>query len=968
MVSLNLALAQHLNVFNNYHNLIFNFKNLLLMSFQHRKKGSEWRKWDLHIHSPASFHWKGGKKMQDMLPDEINVEMEKFIDTINNSDVAVFCLMDYWTFDWYLVMRDYLEKNPGKLTKTIFPGMELRIECPVDYRLNIHCILSDKLSKQELIDFKSELYIRSIDKKLSNDSLIKFAKSLDESKALKHGFAAPRTLPDHELLKLGAQTAEITKDSLTKAFRQIPPVGGFVLLPYDTSDGLLKLNWEAHPHDDNYFMQSAHIFETRISANIDLISGIRTNQNEKIFDNFFKTLGGKPKPCVSGSDAHKYDDYGNFPSNKITWIKADPSFEGLKQIIFEPNARVEIASINPQIKNKKFQLSSIELTNSIGFPISNQVIDINRDMVSIIGGRGSGKSALLESIAYCFDQHSSFGFDKNERYDNGKRYDTNSFIDHYRQQGGNYELKLIFKDLDGNDLPPFTVNLQNRTQTCTYPILYLGQNKIEEFANSPDDIHKLALDTVSKNTSHSDALTLAHKSIEAKQRQLISLNAEIAGIRANITAFNPSELIAERDRIANELQLLTSAETKAAIDEFNMARTKREFLSKLEAIIGNIEQRAPESFGSLDQLVKSFQAQVMPLLASIESLKMALEINTPLVELDLSSFQNSINEIKENINKEQISSDYSIALQQIDKKLKGKTDLSVSYLENQRSRGSEVQNKILQLTELQSNLSSKLKERHLLLAELPALAEAYRRLYQTAIDEFYFKNVEILKSVKLQANIHFEVSKLVAMLYDYADKRKARSYNDFAKDFLAINDLRNFNFLDWINSFKADSENFSVFNGLSEDKFDELIYKNHYELVTDISYEIAPNDLKPLRQLSLGQKGTVLLKFYLSSGNNCPIFIDQPEDHLDNDFIYRDLVKTIRAAKIKRQIIVVTHDANIVVNGDSEQVIVAQYNDQKISHSVSGALENPDIKNFVSRILEGGEEAFKKREMKYSYL
>jgi predicted ribonuclease YlaK len=117
----------------------------------------------------------------------------------------------------------------------------------------------------------------------------------------------------------------------------------------------------------------------------------------------------------------------------------------------------------------------------------------------------------------------------------------------------------------------------------------------------------------------------------------------------------------------------------------------------------------------------------------------------------------------------------------------------------------------------------------------------------------------------------------------------------------------------------------------------------------------------------LGQKGTVLLKFYLSSGNNCPIFIDQPEDHLDNDFIYHDLVKTIRAAKIKRQVVMVTHDANLVVNGDADQVIVSKYLDQVISHNFSGSLENPTIRDAVSRILEGGKEAFQKREQKYQY-
>jgi len=405
------------------------------MSSINYKRGSEWRKWDLHVHTPGSFHWRG-KRLHEMNPEEKIAEIEEFIEVVNSSDVAVFCLMDYWNFDWYLELQEYLKTNPEKLAKTVFPGIELRIECPVDYRLNIHCILSDKLSRQELIDFKSELYIRSIDRKLSNDGLIRFAKSLDASKAQKHGFADPNTLDEDRLLKLGSQTAEITKDSLDRAFRQIPSQSGFILLPYDTSDGLLDLDWAAHPHDDNYFMQSAHIFESRDQRNIDLISGIKTPDNEKFFDNFYKTLGSKPKPCVSGSDAHAYKDYGKYPSDRITWIKADPTFEGLKQILYEPQIRVKISSINPIELSKKFHLSSIVVSNSTNFLIANEVLEINRDLVCIIGGRGSGKSALFECVAYCFDEHNSNRSDSGRKYDSGRRSDTDSFIDYFRKLNG----------------------------------------------------------------------------------------------------------------------------------------------------------------------------------------------------------------------------------------------------------------------------------------------------------------------------------------------------------------------------------------------------------------------------------------------------------------------------------------------------------------------------------------------------
>ena len=319
-------------------------------------RGSEWRKWDLHIHTPASFFWKSFPKLSEITEEKVKEdEFEKFIKAINTSDISTFCIMDYWTFDWYIEFRKYILKYPDKLKKSVFPGMELRIESPTNYRLNIHVILSDELTEQQLIDFKSELTIRLISRKLSNDSLIAFAKTLDPSKAKHHGYDCPTKLSDEQLLELGCKTAEITKESLQKSFLQIPEGAGFIIMPYDTSDGLENLDWKIHPHDDNYFMQSSHIFETRKQENVQLFSGIKNPQNEPYFDNFFKTLGEKAKPCISGSDAHKYEDYGIYPSEKITWIKSQPTFEGLKQIIYEPTERVKIQKDEPD-SNKLDQL------------------------------------------------------------------------------------------------------------------------------------------------------------------------------------------------------------------------------------------------------------------------------------------------------------------------------------------------------------------------------------------------------------------------------------------------------------------------------------------------------------------------------------------------------------------------------------------------------------------------------------
>lgn len=153
--------------------------------------------------------------------------------------------MDYWTFDGYLAIKERLAGRKFEVPKAIFPGMELRIEAPVDFRLNIHVLLSDALTTQNLNDFKSALQIRSSNnyaRALSDEALIEYARSLDPSKAKIHGFQEADLKNEEKLLQLGSMTALVTRESLCDAIKRIPPDTCLVIMPYDTSDGLAELD------------------------------------------------------------------------------------------------------------------------------------------------------------------------------------------------------------------------------------------------------------------------------------------------------------------------------------------------------------------------------------------------------------------------------------------------------------------------------------------------------------------------------------------------------------------------------------------------------------------------------------------------------------------------------------------------------------------------------------------------------
>jgi ABC-type taurine transport system ATPase subunit len=122
---------------------------------------------------------------------------------------------------------------------------------------------------------------------------------------------------------------------------------------------------------------------------------------------------------------------------------------------------------------------------------------------------------------------------------------------------------------------------------------------------------------------------------------------------------------------------------------------------------------------------------------------------------------------------------------------------------------------------------------------------------------------------------------------------------------------------------------------------------------------------REFRQLSLGQQQSVLLALMLSADAHMPLLIDQPEDNLDGEFIYRSIVPVLRWAKERRQVIVVTHNANIAVLGDAEQIVVLRATNENAVIVARGSIDDAEIREEACAILEGSREAFKRRARVY---
>lgn len=273
-----------------------------------------------------------------------------------------------------------------------------------------------------------------------------------------------------------------------------------------------------------------------------------------------------------------------------------------------------------------------------------------------------------------------------------------------------------------------------------------------------------------------------------------------------------------------------------------------------------------------------------------------------------------------------------------------------------------------------NDLSTKYKLLRTKLAEIDQMRDAqYFKVFEllhkhqdlrgaySAVIECYSKDMpELLNDIDFEAEVSADFESWyeeIANLYYSRQGAALENVRQMFADFEAECDSPNLETVKSALKNIINSEMIFKKNKSMQD-LEDLIYNPPIGIKTQIKYLE-----KDMDSLSMGQRGTVLLSIYLADGDNT-LVIDQPEENLDNKYIYGSLVGAIRKAKQKRQIIIATHNANLVVNTDAEQIVIADYKDDKISYR-TGVIEDMETRNEIALILEGGTEAFKRREQRY---
>ncbi len=951
-------------------------------------KGSEWRKWDLHIHSPLSLLNNQFPKLPDGKPD-----WEKYIAKIESTDIAVVGITDYFTIDGYKKVAEY--KKQGRLAniQTILPNIEFRLNSVISSkkdgqeprRLNFHVIFSDQVSTQDIEDhFLHELYFyyegnpQDADgrKKLKLSNIEDLGKELiSHHKTFQNGRSAT---------EIGAMNVVVSHEEITKLLTGESRFKGKYILVFP-EELFHLIDWDGQDHhiQKGILQKSDMVFSSNLKTSRWCLGADPYTEGETKFLDEFKTL----KACIHGSDAHNIDKI-NYPCSRrgdkthdcntspdqcemrYCWIKADPTFEGLKQLLYEPSERVVVQDIDPTPIKTGYLLQKIEVPETKindELSIAKTSLDFNSNLVAVTGGKGAGKTAIVDILA-------------NHFIDRVNTKDKNSFVKRIAQPGMNINTTITFKN--GKSFaksiiePKFVENSQ---------LAYISQGELEDYITNSSELNTYINNLIFESPNVADSVKQYEYS--TLKQKIQNLSEEVAtksslidkleqSTREDIVkSFKVKEVQSEAE-LKDLGQKISDIEKSLNADKIKVAHDKQQVISDLknkrDLLIGT-KTKLKEASGFIQTDIARFNQYI----AGVNDLLTKLNIKEKLSYLEYPD-STIVETHKASIDKEITDTITKIEKEQKEvQKLESEVQEHAKLLDKKREAAVELeklkeQNK--KMEDQRGGLTKLIDERKQLFVDLLTTVLDLKDKYDEIILAFSEKKADILSELSFDAEISFDIDSFKDKAEEILDNRKV--IINFEKDDCVFKKLID----TYQELIKGDRSKINEVVGevtilesdlkakiksshlVTATEFYGLLFSNYLSVLPMVKYKKTD-----LSKLSLGQKATVLVKIYLAWDDK-PIIIDSHDDHLDNAYIMEELIGSIREAKKYRQIILVSNNGNVVINSDAEQIIIAERdNTGKISY-ISGSIENPIIREKSLKVLEGGHTAFKKRQQKYRIL
>lgn len=990
------------------------------------ERGSQWRRWDLHIHTPCT-------KLADDYKSIGQDVWNEFLDILEASDIHAFGLTDYFCCDnYFLALEKYRDRFPNG-EKVFFPNIEFRLSDAIGKNGNspdMHVVFDNnpKVCPHD----KISTFLQRLKTHLTDENGVEISCS---------DLGAKGRYEQATVSLKGIRAALSTTFGDAKPYLLIFPAKNDGMKSQDTgSPRKISIAEEID--------KAAHGFFGGSGSTNYFLDCERYENGE-----------AKKKPVFDASDAHSFQDLerlsGDVTGYEATWIKANLTFEGLRQTLFEPEARVFIGEEPTVLQRRSSEATKFidhlkiqavsTYGNENGLWFGNVEVPINPELTAIIGNKGSGKSALADIL----------GLLGNTRAEDSFSFLANSGGNvKFRQRGyaENFEATLIWAD--GNTA---SKNL-NEKILLTEPerVKYLPQNYFETLTNEIREARQLQTEIENVVFSHVEETDRLKQSnfkqleeiktqetrekvsdLKKRLRELhhllddlkvrsqpefkLSLHTELEKLLAEYKALEASApKVVEKPSVESEEQQVISRRIET-LNVFlsELESQKREIISKLS----NAKERSEKNrrlVSKLAELRLHIEAEAgkaselcQELGLNVDEIIQVKFNNLSLTELG-KKLEGEITALTKNSELQFIQdgsygkvSDYN-SIPDVNAVIEAVTQAITLLREKLSAPGKRHQSYIHKIAELEKQKSSLLGDKE---QPAPKTIRYTKKQISHIENELEAEIVALEKQRKEVSESIFNSKKLVLSFYAELKQSVEKKLDVFKEDNFHVSIEASFvlasKFSDWFFEFvskgvkgpfqgdgeKALRERVSdvdwgdfdsvfafcsmVLRDIEKNEFAKQIKQNKtsrefcdflFSLdFIETMYELRLGN-KNLTQLSPGEKGLLLLVFYLHLDmENTPLVIDQAEDNLDNDSIFSVLAKCIRSAKKNRQVILVTHNPNLAVGADAEQIIyvrLEKHKNYKFSYE-SGAIEDAGTNANVVKVLEGTKPAFVQRRLKY---
>jgi energy-coupling factor transporter ATP-binding protein EcfA2 len=938
-------------------------------------RGSTWHRWDPHLHCPGT-----------LKADEYKGHWDGYFAAIESAKPrpSALGITDYFSLNGYKEFRD--RRPPGSFpwVTLVFPNVEMRLTTPTRRGgpINVHLLFSPH----------DPDHIRKIETHLARLDWEYDGRSFPCSDAglidLGRAYTKDESLPPDVALREGAGQFHVEISGVVGLFKDAWVRDNALIAVTAGEDGLGGIKDSSFGAFREELGQQSHI----------IFSGNPTDRE------FWSSNKPKAKrPCLHGSDAHSVPAVLQPAENRRCWIRGDATFESLRQTVAEPERRVFIGSEPPRDTADGYVIEKLRLGNAPW--IENDELTFNDGLVTVIGAKGSGKTALADLIAL------AAGADEDDP-------GTASFIRKARSR-----IVGLKADLSWADSTLQGAVVQARPQPSAEPrVQYLSQQFVERLSGPqeigellveeiervvfnaiPDEdrleassfvglrdivledclndrsYHQLNVQTLTAVVSEELAL---RNSIPVFEAKVVATNRDVDALKAETKAIPAPASKAMTDRhalVSAALQELRSAIAKKRRRAQELGDVKGEVMRQMDAITqtsARIRQDHPELLdnSTWETLVPRIAPGAVEGLATLqaEARADAERLRTeglpktaktdPTTAGGLEALEAKLAELEAKLGLDKTRANKKAELER--RLTTAKSTAESAAKELVHARGAEARQK--------DAIDKRLDSYEAVFATLVEEERQLRRLYQPLVGNLRGTKLsfEVVRVVDLDAWIARGEEILDMRHLPFSD----RSYLPAQAQMYILRaweggnpenvraGMRKFIAQVGTQAIEALTQNASPV-----DLGNWLFSTDHIRIRYGVRYEGVE-----LSQLSPGTRGLVLLTLYLKldQWDLRPLIIDQPEENLDPSSVHTELVDFFRTAAKRRQIIMVTHNANLVVNTDSDQVIVAsstRKSAKALPHVTyhSGGLEDPAIREDVCRLLEGGRDAFERRGLRY---